>query len=173
LVFRDASYTELASNEVVLVDNTAKLGTWTQHTVTADAPTGTVSVEAYILFVSPSLYGGAAWVDDANLRTYTPAAVSSAPRANAFELRPVAPNPFRQSARIDYTLPQRGDVTLGVYDVTGRHIATVFHGSLEAGPHVATWDGRTSDGIAAAPGIYKCILQTAAGRQSRSMVLSR
>ena len=70
-------------------------------------------------------------------------------------------------------MPQRGDADLAVFDVTGRRVATLFHGEAEPGPHSATWDGRSSDGSLAPSGVYRCVLQTAAGRQARSLVLSR
>ena len=94
-------------------------------------------------------------------------------RPNVLELRAAAPNPFAYSTRIDYSMAQRSDADLSVYDITGRRVATLFHGEADAGPHVARWDGRAADGRLAPSGVYQCVLQTAAGRETRSLVLSR
>ena len=43
---------------------------------------------------------------------------------------------------------------LTIYDMLGQRIRTLVAGSLRAGPHVATWDGRTDDNRAVAAGVY-------------------
>lgn len=89
------------------------------------------------------------------------------------DLRPAAPNPFTSSTRMDYSMPQPGAASLTVYDVTGRRVATLFEGVASAGPHSATWDGRATNGRLAPVGVYRAVLQTPAGRTTRSVVLSR
>ena len=113
------------------------------------------------------LYDNIVWSITATL------GVDGKPRANAVELRTAAPNPFARSTRIDYSLAQRGTAEIGIFDIAGRQVATLFSGEAEAGPHSATWDGRTSNGQLAPTGVYECVLNTAAGRQSRRLVLSR
>jgi hypothetical protein len=63
-------------------------------------------------------------------------------------------NPFRDRTEIRWSLPEPGPVTLAVYDVTGRRVATLAHGAKAAGSHTVTWDGRTDDGWGAASGTY-------------------
>lgn len=171
IVFRDAGNAEIGASEVVILDNNSPLGTWTEHEVTGQAPAGTATVEAFILFISPSLLGGAAWVDDI---AFWEATVSDAgvPRSTrAFELHQNAPNPFNPSTRIAFELARRDVVELSVFDVAGRQIATLLRGPRDAGPHVVTWDGRTASGIVAPAGTYRYVLKTSSGRTSRSMVL--
>ncbi len=96
-----------------------------------------------------------------------------APGAATLALRAANPNPFRDRTRIDYSLPARGPATVGVFDIAGRRVATLFDGVAEAGPHSATWDGRAADGRLAASGVYQCVLRTDAGVQTRKLVLSR
>lgn len=45
------------------------------------------------------------------------------------------PNPTRGQATIEYTLPEAEEVTLEVYDVLGRRVATLEEGSKQAGRH--------------------------------------
>jgi hypothetical protein len=51
------------------------------------------------------------------------------------------PNPFNPSTRIRFTLAQGGVVTLKVYDVLGREVATLVNQSLQPGSFETTFDG--------------------------------
>jgi hypothetical protein len=135
------------------------------------APAGTVTAEAYVLFISPSLLGGAVWVDDATFRSIDVAGASETPRPVTFNLAPNVPNPFSPSTRIDFELRNADDVTLSVYDVAGRLVANLAGGRLEAGSHSVIWSGTTQNGARAAAGVYRCVMTTSTGRMSRNMVL--
>ena len=171
LVFKDASSVEIATAEAVIVNGFSPLGTWTNHSIATTAPVNTATVEAYILFNSPSLLSGAAWIDDVQLQT-GPAVVAVAPTAGQFklELSRILPNPFRAGVRIDFSVPRGDDADLSVFDMSGRRVAQVLHAHLAAGSHSVSWDGRNSSGAAAAGGIYRCVLRTSTGTVSRNMV---
>ena len=64
------------------------------------------------------------------------------------------PNPFNPATTIAYEVPSAGDVTLAIYDVRGGLVRTLAHGTKSAGPHVARWDGRDSQGRSLASGVY-------------------
>jgi len=49
------------------------------------------------------------------------------------------PNPFNPSTMISFHLPVAGDVTLKVYDLLGKKIATLISAQLAAGDHVIEW----------------------------------
>ena len=51
------------------------------------------------------------------------------------------PNPFNSIMRVSYALPEAGDVSLNVYDLTGRHVAELVSGHFKAGTHTAVLDG--------------------------------
>ena len=71
-----------------------------------------------------------------------------------FALSAAKPNPFVGETRFSVTLERAGALDVGVYDLAGRRVATVFHGTLGPGSHSLAWDGRTSDGGAAKGGVY-------------------
>lgn len=98
--------------------------------------------------------------------------VAGMARVGGPELLATAPNPFVRSTRIAYSISLRGPMDLSIYDVLGRRIAVLFRGEGEPGSHVATWDGRSSDGRLAPAGVYRCVLQTAEGSKARRMVLT-
>jgi hypothetical protein len=52
------------------------------------------------------------------------------------------PNPFNPSTAIAFSLPRAGHVTLKVYDILGKEIATLVNQHLTAGRHEATWEAR-------------------------------
>ncbi len=58
------------------------------------------------------------------------------------------PNPFNPATTIRYQLPEAGHVTLIVYDLLGREVATLINEIKEAGYYTATFDGsKLSSGI--------------------------
>ena len=65
----------------------------------------------------------------------------------------VAPNPA-QRATFSFTLPQDAEVDIGIYDVAGRQVASIFRGVLPAGNYQRQWSGQMSDGRIANAGVY-------------------
>jgi len=59
-----------------------------------------------------------------------------------FRLKQNFPNPFNPSTTIHFSLPQRSHITLQVFDVLGREVATLVHGELEAGEHSVVYNAK-------------------------------
>ncbi|MEZ4649872.1 MAG: DUF1566 domain-containing protein [Candidatus Eisenbacteria bacterium] len=78
------------------------------------------------------------------------AGASGTPR---LQLR-ATPNPSRDVSTVQLTLPDNTDVSVTVHDTSGRLLQTLASGSLSAGVHALTWNGRTSRGGEATPGVY-------------------
>lgn len=81
------------------------------------------------------------------------------------------PNPFNPSTTIPFALAREGHVTLRVYDVAGRAVATLVDGVRPAGAHAAHWNGVTDSGRAAATGVYFARLVADNFASSRKLVL--
>jgi hypothetical protein len=81
------------------------------------------------------------------------------------------PNPFNPSTVIPFSVPQRQEVKLSIYDVLGQRVRTLVSGSLVPGFHTAVWDGRDELERPVAAGLYFCQLELGAFRQTRKMVL--
>ena len=75
------------------------------------------------------------------------------------------PNPTRGQATIEYTLPEAQEVTLEVYDVLGRRVATLENGRRQAGRHTLRLDGGSLPS-----GVYFGRLK--AGEQTRSQKIT-
>ncbi|GAB5517981.1 MAG: hypothetical protein RhofKO_02320 [Rhodothermales bacterium] len=76
------------------------------------------------------------------------------------------PNPFNPTSTIAFTLPASSDVTLTVYDLLGRPVATLADGTLAAGRHQMAVDAADW-----ASGVYLYVLQTPTERISQTMHL--
>ena len=64
------------------------------------------------------------------------------------------PNPFPFRILIPYRLPSPAHVSLEVFDVRGRVVATIDHGLRPAGPDELIWDARSPAGQVLPPGVY-------------------
>ena len=64
------------------------------------------------------------------------------------------PNPFNSSTRIRFDLRVPQNITLSVYDISGREIKRLFSGMKGAGKHSLSWDGKDNTGYSVASGIY-------------------
>lgn len=71
-----------------------------------------------------------------------------------FQLRQNYPNPFNPATTIEFDLPRRAKVVLDIYDMTGRRLRTLVHGSKPGGTYKITWNGRDQYGKAVASGVY-------------------
>jgi hypothetical protein len=74
--------------------------------------------------------------------------------AEGITLGTVRPNPAGGLAMIPFTLPRTTDVTLAVFDPSGRRLRSLVAGAMPAGSHEATWDFRDDRGRALPAGIY-------------------
>ena len=81
------------------------------------------------------------------------------------------PNPFNPATEISFSLPTKQTVTLKVYDVAGREVATLARGVHTAGPHTVMWRGQDDHGARVASGLYFYRLRTQDGTETRKMTL--
>lgn len=81
-------------------------------------------------------------------------------------LRQNYPNPFNPVTMISYQLPVSGEVTLKVFDLLGREVATLVEGGVNAGTHQVRFD---ASGLSS--GVYLYTLETSGFTQTRKMLL--
>jgi hypothetical protein len=79
-----------------------------------------------------------------------------------------APNPAASAARFSFTLDQAQAVTIRVYDVVGRVVATLVDGHVAAGQHDVTFEAG-----ALPSGVYVYRLTTAEGALSGRLTVAR
>lgn len=71
-----------------------------------------------------------------------------------FQLYQNVPNPFNPSTTIRYRLPSAGQVTIRIYDITGRLVRILIESMQTAGVHSVVWDGINHQGSKVAAGVY-------------------
>lgn len=71
------------------------------------------------------------------------------------------PNPFNPEVRVDYDMFSSGPAFLEIHDIQGRHVQSRALGQLDAGHHVATWNGIDGRGRKVPSGIYFVRIRTA------------
>jgi hypothetical protein len=83
-----------------------------------------------------------------------------------YKLNPAYPNPFNPSTVIPFQMAAASDVSIRVYDVLGRNVATLVDGFMSAGNHSVQFD---ASGLSS--GVYLIRLNTTGVQQIRSVSL--
>ncbi|MGD0592048.1 MAG: T9SS type A sorting domain-containing protein, partial [Bacteroidota bacterium] len=85
---------------------------------------------------------------------------------SAYILEPNFPNPFNPITNIEFRIAEFGFVTLKVYDILGREVATLFEGIRQPGNYEVTIDGSKL-----ASGVYFYKLQTEKFTSTKKMLM--
>ena len=89
-----------------------------------------------------------------------------------YELSQNFPNPFNPATTIRYGLPQADRVTLKIYNLLGKEVATLMNDEEKAaGFHAVIWNGRDHTNRPVASGIYIYRIHTETFSKVRKMVL--
>ncbi len=91
----------------------------------------------------------------------------------SFDLKANYPNPFNPTTTIAFDLPEASEVTLEVYDMMGRRVATLVNGNLSAGRYEAIWNARADNGASVASGVYIYRLRAGSFESVKQMVLMK
>ena len=83
-----------------------------------------------------------------------------------FALHQNYPNPFNPTTTIRYDVKQTGFVSVKIFDILGREVATLVSGTVPAGFHTATWDASSLPS-----GLYLCRMEAPGFEHTRKMVL--
>ncbi|MFW5972439.1 MAG: T9SS type A sorting domain-containing protein, partial [Bacteroidota bacterium] len=86
--------------------------------------------------------------------------------ASRFALSQNYPNPFNPATLIEYSVPAAGKVTLEVFDMLGRKVATLVDGQMPAGVH-----GITFEAAGLSSGLYLYRLSAGNHVATRTMML--
>ncbi|MBN2070173.1 MAG: T9SS type A sorting domain-containing protein [Candidatus Krumholzibacteriota bacterium] len=83
------------------------------------------------------------------------------------------PNPFNPATTLEFSIAEKGPVTLSVFNVAGQLVKTLVNDIREAGSHRVMWDGKNEAGRDVASGIFFCKIETAGFSDTKKMVLLR
>jgi len=83
------------------------------------------------------------------------------------------PNPFTTEATIAYSIPKSSQVTLEIYDSSGRLVRTLVSEEKQPGRYTAHWDGTADRGGHVSAGVYFYKLTAGEFTSVKKMVLLR
>jgi len=81
------------------------------------------------------------------------------------------PNPFNQQTNVSYFIPKATWVSLKIYDIQSKLVASLVQCRQPAGHYSITWNAQDQNGIPLASGIYLVRLVTAQGAVTRKTLL--
>ena len=86
----------------------------------------------------------------------------------SFALYQNYPNPFNPITLISFTLPSASVVSLNIFDILGREVATVVSEKLSAGSYSRQWNAANMPS-----GIYFSRLQAGSLTQTKKLILMK
>ena len=89
-----------------------------------------------------------------------------------YALSQVSPNPTPGPALIEYTVPRKSNVTVAMFDLQGREVATLASGPHEVGRFQVSWSGEVNGGRANA-GVYFIRILSPGISKTRRIVVNR
>ncbi|RDC66346.1 FlgD immunoglobulin-like domain containing protein [Adhaeribacter pallidiroseus] len=131
------------------------------QTTIGDVPVDMVLSRAVDNLVAVGTHGNGVYTVNYNIDIENPAS------ADQVVVR-AYPSPFSSTnpVNIEYTIPQASRVTIKIYDVAGRLVATLFDESKQPGNNVVQWNGQSPGGGRVHSGIYLYTVATASDLQS-------
>jgi flagellar hook assembly protein FlgD len=70
------------------------------------------------------------------------------------------PNPFNPNTAIKFTVPEKSNLRISIYDLLGREVRTLVNGRMEAGEFKVDWNGKDNSGHPVSSGIFFCKLES-------------
>ena len=81
------------------------------------------------------------------------------------------PNPTSNTASIRFAIPHKADISIDVYDVSGKKVSTVANGEFESGVHNISWNRKTEKGVRVPQGIYFIRLKSEGIKANTKLIL--
>jgi len=98
--------------------------------------------------------------------------VTSNPQpVTSYELSQNYPNPFNPTTTISFALPEAGNVSLSIYNMSGQLVKQLVAREMNAGRHHVVWDATDARGARVASGVYLYVIKTGEFTAQRKLVL--
>jgi hypothetical protein len=109
-----------------------------------------------------------AWVDAGSPDPNATSVNDNQIAPSSYNLSQNYPNPFNPATSINFSIPEKGNVSLNVFDVNGRKVAELFNGEKEPGNYNISFDASKLSS-----GVYFYQLRSAGFFQSKKMILMK
>ncbi|HNW99770.1 MAG TPA: C25 family cysteine peptidase [Candidatus Cloacimonadota bacterium] len=81
------------------------------------------------------------------------------------------PNPFNPETSISFSLKERTNVNVAVYNVLGQKVKTLVNGELPAGMNHVRWDGKDDNGKSVGSGVYFTKMEAGRYTSTKKMIM--
>ncbi len=81
------------------------------------------------------------------------------------------PNPSKKKTMIRFTISNNTNVSLNIYDISGRLVKTLANGIPGAGSYFVVWDGKNEEGKEVPGGVYLYTMRAGAYKETRKLLL--
>jgi hypothetical protein len=85
----------------------------------------------------------------------------------------IRPNPINNEAIIHYQLPASCQVSLQIFDITGRLVKLIFDEHQKPGIYTVEWNGKDRNNQNVANGVYLCCLKTQASCVVKKLIITK
>lgn len=116
--------------------------------------------------ISPSVEGRVTAIQTISPSMNRAEASAAAPKG--FYLAQNFPNPFNPTTTINFSIPKSSYVTVRVYDMLGREVATLAAGEFAAGLHALIWNANNFSS-----GVYFCRIEAGPYHAVKKMILMK
>ncbi len=178
----DHAYVRVSNNgtdwtNVWANDDFVEDGSWVQQSFDISSVADN-QPQVYIRWTMGTTDGGwtyCGWnIDDIEIFAVPPTGIEGGDAAlQPLSVDPVYPNPFSSAVTVPFTLAETGQVSISVYDLTGRQIHTVVSREFTAGTHSVSWLGNDGSGSSVTSGIYFVRVWTQGSTVTKKVVLTR
>ena len=105
-----------------------------------------------------------------NINFHGPISVTVNAQPSVYSLSQNYPNPFNSSTAINFSLKEKGTVTLKIYNLQGQLIRTIVNEEKSEGNYTAIWDGIDESGNKVASNVYLYTLQINEFKQTKKLI---
>lgn len=112
-------------------------------------------------------------ITDDSILVYDDTDIKDRTKPCRFALRQNIPNPFNPTTDISFSVPSVADVSLVIYDISGKAVRTLVNEQMQSGEHRIMWNGKDDNGIPMPSGIYFYRLKVGEQMATRKMMLIR
>jgi len=83
------------------------------------------------------------------------------------------PNPFNPETNIAFSLSERGQINIDIYNIKGQLVKSLVNGIMPAGRHIALWNGKDDNNKSVSSGVYFYRMQSSEYSSTKKMLLMK
>ncbi|HEX2982436.1 MAG TPA: T9SS type A sorting domain-containing protein, partial [Ignavibacteriales bacterium] len=150
-------YDEIGAHDLTFAFPNVTSFDWTKYHVDIAVPDNEAAIALSVRLHVYSRFTGTIFFDDVTVeKIYSSIGVKDGDNSvpTEFKLANNYPNPFNPSTRINYSVPKAANVSIAVYNILGKRIATLTNRPHNPGNYSVTWNGTNDEGLKVSSGIY-------------------